>query len=314
MLRFLRKLLGVNDPRRAAAMVARGVELARAGDVRGALRAYQDAVDADDTYALGHLNVALALQDLFNDERASLDPEEHDARLAEMAAALRRSSELDPGLAPAHRALGFVERAARRFPEARDAFRAYVELAPDKDPHLERVNAALEEVTVKAAVAAAIARAVDLAEDVDEVEEALRQEVEVALRDALVHAPDRADGWWALGILRRAAGDAVGATEALGKALAADPTLVAAHKELATLHFRARDVTRALPHARAAYESDPTNPALVCNLGVCHLALGDVAEARDYILIAKGLAPKDPIVQDCLRALAEAEAAVGGAA
>lgn len=79
-----------------------------------------------------------------------------------------------------------------------------------------------------------------------------------------------------------------------------------AHKELASLHFHGGQPDLALPHARAAYETDPTNAALVCNVGVCHLATGDLKEAREFLLIAKGLAPRDPIVLDAFKALDDA--------
>ena len=46
----------------------------------------------------------------------------------------------------------------------------------------------------------------------------------------------------------------------------------------------------------AAYRLDPLDAGLVCNVGVCHLALGDLAQAREFIVLAAAMAPEDPIV------------------
>ena len=147
---FLKRLLGLKDPRRAASLVAKGVSQARQGDLRGALQSYKAALSADDEYALAHLNVALCLQDLYNEQRTGLDGEEQDARLEELANHLRRSVELDARLTPGFRALGFVERALGNFEAARDAFNRYLAAAEDKDPHRERVLQTLTEVQEKA--------------------------------------------------------------------------------------------------------------------------------------------------------------------
>ncbi|MEW5855181.1 MAG: tetratricopeptide repeat protein [Myxococcota bacterium] len=309
--RFLKRLLGLKDPRKAASLVAKGVVQARDGNVQGALASYRQAIEEDDTYALARLNVALALQDLYNEERQSLSTDEHQARLEEMHTHLREAVKLDPELTPAYRALGFVERLRGDYEAAVEAFETYVSHTDEKDPHRERVNNALEEVREKAATARAIQDAITAAEKISEVAPDRREQLMADLRQALARAPDRADGWWAMGVLRRAAGDVDGAVQDLTQALTVDRECMAAHKELASLNFHAGKPDAALPHAKAAYDADPTNPALVCNLGVCHLALGQLAQARDYIHIARGLAPKDPIVQDCLRALEEAEQGAG---
>ena len=59
----------------------------------------------------------------------------------------------------------------------------------------------------------------------------------------------------------------------------------------------------------SAYRLDPIDPGLVCNVGVCHLAAGDVVGAREFIDLARQMAPKDPIVVRALTALVDAERA-----
>ena len=305
---FLKRLLGLRDPRRAANLVADGVVCARAGDTAGALRAYRDAVSADDQYALGHLNVALALQDQFNQQRQNLDPDSSTHQLEEMDAALARAATLDPELAPAWRARGFVARALGAHGAAKEYLQRYLELTGDeKDPHRDRVTQALHEIIPLALVEENMAAALAVVESVTEATPEQCEEAEQRLLQVVTQRPQHAQAFWALAVLKRQAKDLPAACAHLEAALAAQPDMVAAHKELASLHFHGQDFAAALPHALAAYQADPTHAPLVCNVGVCHLALGQLAEAREFITMARTISPKDPIVQDAWRALEEAQ-------
>jgi tetratricopeptide (TPR) repeat protein len=310
---FLKRLLGLKDPRRAASLVAKGVSQARGGDLKGALASYRAALAADDEYALAHLNVALCLQDLYNVDRTTLAGEEQDERLHQLAGHLRRAVELDARLTPGFRALGFVERALGDFEAARDAFNRYLAAAEEKDPHRERVLQTLTEVQDKAVIQEHLRVGLDVAERAAEADEPTRADAETRLTYVAEKEPQRAQALWALGVLRRTAKDLEAATRWLDAALVADPGCLPAHKELASLHFHGGNPALALPHARACYEADPTNPALTCNLGVCHLALGNLAEARELVDLARDMAPKDPIVQDAFRAVEEATRDAAGA-
>jgi tetratricopeptide (TPR) repeat protein len=303
---FLKRLLGLRDPRRAAAFVAKGVVLARQNDLQGALGCYRRALGADDTYALAHLNVALALQDLYNARRAEMGVDETQRQLEEMAEHLRLSGELDPKLSPAHRARGFVERARHHYPEARTAFAAYLATTAGDDPRRGEIERCLAEVAEAADLDALLASGISAAEKVSTLAPAARAEAITALMSALSKDALRADGWWALGVLRRAEGEMALAQEALLKTLEVEPRHINAHRELASLHFYGGEPDKALPHAHAAYVADPTNAAAVCNVGVCHLSMGNLRDAREFIELAMGIAPKDPIVQEAVKAVQEA--------
>ena len=66
------------------------------------------------------------------------------------------------------------------------------------------------------------------------------------------------------------------------------------------------DLARALSASIDAYREMPSDAGLVCNVGVCHLGLGDVDKAEEYIDLAWRLEPKDPIVLRAKDALAKA--------
>ena len=87
---------------------------------------------------------------------------------------------------------------------------------------------------------------------------------------------------------------------------AADRTDVDALKELASVCMEDGDLARALSASIDAYREQPSDAGLVCNVGVCHLGLGDVEKAEEYIDLAWRLEPMDPIVLRAKDALAKA--------
>jgi tetratricopeptide (TPR) repeat protein len=114
-----------------------------------------------------------------------------------------------------------------------------------------------------------------------------------------------------MGCLARKAGDAR-ARALLDEAVAADPRDLEAVRNLATLCLASGDLPAALRASQAAYRLDPVDAGLVCNVGVCHLALARVgdtvddeqmARAREFITLARQLAPKDPIILRAVAAL-----------
>ena len=75
------------------------------------------------------------------------------------------------------------------------------------------------------------------------------------------------------------------------------PRHLDARRELATLFMKAGDARAALEHSVEAYREDPSNAALICNVGVCHLSLGDLAQAEEFLKMAIDLAPENEIAQ-----------------
>lgn len=293
---WLQKLLGKPASEKAAQRVAEGVALARSGALARALEVYRDAQRLDPGNAFAYLNEGLALQDLYNQQAADLAPDERLARLRDIREALERALDHDEGSWIAWRALGHVSRRLGRFVAAEAAFRRLLRDAPGDYPHRAEVERELLEVAPHAARQGALERAADLAIREDIEPELLREALE-GLAVFLADESTPAEAFWAAGVLARRLEDAARAEEHFAACLARAPHHVNARQEMASLCMRAARLREALDHSLAAYREDPTNPALVCNVGVCWLLLGDLARAEEYVAMARDMAPQDAIVQ-----------------
>lgn len=131
--------------------------------------------------------------------------------------------------------------------------------------------------------------------------------------DPLPGVEDLDDGIFTLaGLLLRKAGLLEEAASHFRRAVEEDRKDLEAWKNLATVVQASGDMKGALQAATSAFKLAPSDAGLVCNVGVCHLALGDLEEAAEFIAIAKGLAPKDPIIAKASAALAAAQRASAG--
>jgi Flp pilus assembly protein TadD len=108
------------------------------------------------------------------------------------------------------------------------------------------------------------------------------------------------------GLARRSA-DLERARTLFEASLVEHPRDLEALRNLATVCQGLGDVQAALRASMQAYRLDPTDAGLVCNVGVCHLAAGTLSSAREYVDLARQLAPKDPIVLRAVAAVVEAE-------
>ncbi|MBM4280470.1 MAG: hypothetical protein FJ137_06825 [Deltaproteobacteria bacterium] len=105
------------------------------------------------------------------------------------------------------------------------------------------------------------------------------------------------------GALARKTGDLARARALLDDAVRHDKHDLEAWRELATVCMTTGDLNAALAASLAAYREDPVDAGLVCNVGVCHLALGDRAQAAEFFELAYGMAPDDPIIGRAVAAL-----------
>jgi len=310
---LVKRLFGQPDRVRAVRLLADGVRRAHDGEIAAALDDYRRAIRADDGYALAYLNVGLALQDLFVRDQATLSAEQQARRLTEIVPELDRAIELDATLVPAWLARGYVLRALGHDAAAAVDLESYLELAPPEEKRREQVTRDLEELKLRvkqaeqrrdAIALVSVTPARDATTDQQDEEQQALAEALQNLTEALARAPNDAELWWATGVARRRLDEADAARSAFMRALEVDPGFAAAVRELSTLAFREKQFEHALELARRAHELEPTNPAVICNLGVCHLELGHQAEAREYIELAAKLDPEDPIIRDCLAELA----------
>ncbi len=331
-MRWLKKALGRTGRKAAEELCTKGYIAAREGRLDEAQRLYDAAVDADESLAVAAFDAGQTALERFNRDAATLKPDERRARLTTARQYLERAVAVDAAHAPSWRALARVH---ERLFEWEEAVRAWerVEVAigatATEDPASRgqassmdaRAEARRERARLAglAALSAAVrqARALLAVDDVDPAEARAAIDAVVAARvvvEADPSSPASTKGLATLvGCLARKAQDPR-ARSLLEEAVRLDPTDLEAVRNLATWCLAQGDLQAALSASVAAYRLDPVDAGLVCNVGVCHLALaktGDVvdearlASAREYIVLAQQLAPKDPIVVRAVAALAE---------
>lgn len=304
---WFKRALGLQGREKATALVTQGVVHAREGRLDDARRAYEAAVDADDGLAVAHLNLGLCRLDLFNREGRTRGEADRAEALEQIAAPLERALALDPTPWMGWRALAHVDERRGRWAKAEDAWRRLRETAPKDGQAVLDAQRALQALAGRATADRARRRALaalDVDSGQDERVAALAALLplldDVALSDVLVR------GHALAGTLARRAGDRGRARALLEQAVAMDGHDIEALRELASVALEEGDVQRALAASVEAYRENPGDAGLVCNVGVCHLAVGDVDRAREYIDLAWQLEPKDPIVLRARDALARA--------
>lgn len=292
---WFKKLLGKPCPEESAQRVADGVLLARQGKLERALLAYEEAIRLDPGNALAHLNAALAKQDLYNRAVADLDAEDKKQKLLEIQQFLDAALDLAPDSHIAWRAAAHVARKQGRVVEAVRAFERTLLSAPETFEHRAEIEELLTKLRPMAERERVLADAMDLArrnEIVETMSSATLERLEAYLEDE----DSRTDWFWAAGVLARHLGDNDKARRHFSACLDREKHHAHAHRELATLYMREGRVQDALSHSLEAYREDPSNPALVCNVGVCYLEVGDLEQAGEYLTLARDMDPGDPIV------------------
>jgi tetratricopeptide (TPR) repeat protein len=324
-MRWLKKALGLSGRKAAEDLCMRGYVAAREGRLDAAQKLYDDAVDADPTLGVASFNAGQTALERYNRDAHSLDADAKRARLGEAFTHLTRAVDVDADHAPAWRALARVQERLARPADAEAAW-ARVEklLATQSDGDAAdranaRTEARRERERLKPAAAVAVAVA-DVRAHIAAVD--LDVEAAVVAIDAAVVAIDAAAAanvvvnagvMSLLGTLARRAKHPQ-ARAFFEAAIAADAHDIDAHKNLATICLEIGELPAALRASQAAYRLDPIDAGLVCNVGVCHLAMveagqGDLGQAREYIALAGQLSPKDPIVQRAMSALDRVERA-----
>lgn len=322
-MRWLKKALGLAGRKAAEDHCMKGYVAAREGRLDDAQRHYDDAVAADDTLAVAAFNAGQTALERYNRDAAALDDAGRRTRLETARTWLDKAVAVDDAHAPSWRALARVR---ERLGDVGGAVLAWERV--EQTLHVEEggpvaavVEARAEARREKArlAPAAALALAVRRAREllasdvVDGADAAAAVDALLAAREAATSTSSPLPPGLAtlMGCLARRAGDGR-ARALLDEAVAADPRDLEAVRNLATLCLASGDLPAALRASQAAYRLDPVDAGLVCNVGVCHLALaraGDVvdeeqlARAREFIDLARQLAPKDPIVLRAVAAL-----------
>lgn len=315
-MKWLKKALGRTGRKAAEEHVTKGYIAIHEQRLDQAQKHYDDAIDADDTLAVAFFNAGQTELLRFNRDVAVLDDGARKARLAVAAGHLEKALALEPVHAPSWRTLARVRERQNASAAAVVAWsNCLSQLGEGAEPR-ERDEAKKEIERLQPF--ADLERALDGARAalVDAVPAAAKQEALTTLvatwervRLAGVAEPPRL--FTLAGSLARKAGDPQ-ARSLLEVAVQHDKHDLEAWKDLATLCLAAGDLKAALTSSMAAYREDPVDAGLVCNVGVCHLALGDLDKAGEFIDLAASMAEKDPIVLRAVEALKSARAARTG--
>lgn len=320
---FWKKLFTRQDRPRAEKLLEKGFIHAKKGRLKEALVAYEQSAAADETFAHAWLNQGLTLQDQYNARAGKMTRDEAAERLAAIAERLERAVELDVGLYQGWRCLGHVSRRLQRYARAETCFDNVLQYAPPDFEHRGEAKKQLKAVRWRAEQQRGLERVKDLAADteakaepmqaaLDEIQRLQEKKPDEADDDGgtlkgdslvggkrkeakqalVIDAPSR----WAMAVLQRRLGDNDAARASLLAVLEDEPNHLGAHRDMATLALAAGELDLALIHSMAAYREDPVNAGLVCNVGVCHLSLGRLNEAGEFLKMALDLDPKDPIV------------------
>jgi tetratricopeptide (TPR) repeat protein len=337
-MKWFRKAIGKATGRTgreyAETLVTRGYVASREGRLDDALAAFVEACDADETLAIAHFDAGTAELQRFNRDAHALDATSRAARLDAAERWLERAVALDEHHAPAWRALARVRERKGALVAAHAAWTTVVALllpagggaghdaathqrpddgfrAADDEVSVALVEARREQLRLQPAArlqeALGKARAALGGAD-DEGSRATRQlaldGLWLAWSTAEAASVPQPPHLFALaGALARKAGDLPRARALLDDAVRHDKHDLEAWRELATVCMATGDLKAALAASLAAYRQDPVDAGLVCNVGVCHLALGDRAQAAEFLELARGMAPDDPIVARALAAL-----------
>lgn len=312
---WLKKMLGGGGPDRgrATTLVTEGFVHAREGRLDAALRRYEAAIDADDGFPVAWLNLGLSRLDALNRDLAQLDDDARAAALDRIAGALERALELEAEPMVGWRALARVSERRGDFARAEEAWARVEARAQPDSADLGEARKARAALTRRALAQRVRARALGAMAPgaTPDVQRAALAELK-----AILERPVDDDGTVLVargaalaGSIARRAGERGVARAFLEQAVAEDPGDLDALRELASVHLEDGDLRQALAVSVDAYRAAPANAALVCNVGVCHLGLGNIAEAEEFIELAHRMEPKDPIV---VRAREALERAVSG--
>lgn len=292
------------DRKKAERLVTEGYVHFKEGRLDDALHRYDAARKADPGLAVAHLDAGLCRLDLYNRDAPTLERAAREHALTLAAEALEAAVAHDPTSWRGWRALANVRERRQQWAAAADAWAKVVTHAPTEGNERAEAQRAGNAIAHQAAADRARQGAVAALKEGATVEAQRAAAAALApfLEERTIVPRARA----LAGTLLRRAGELTQARALLAAAVADDTDDVEALRELASVCLTQGDLAAALTASLDAYRREPTDPGLVCNVGVCHLGLGALDEAAEYIDIAQRLDPKDPIIVRAKEALARA--------
>ncbi len=261
-------------PRDPLAQIGLGNALKDAGDLDGAIAAFERAAELDEATFLAHVNLADALDDKGLPDRA--------------LAVIDRAIHLRPDSATAHSNRGVILVRLKRYPEAVATFEQALRLDPKHSSALLNLGSALRQNEEHARAAAVLRQAcslhprdfsprISLAKALEEAGNA--REALPAFRDAYRRRLPNARLLLDLGatLLKRDLLDE--AATAFHESLMLDPTNADAHAALGDAHRERGRLDEAIPAYREAIRLRPGYAQAHNNLAVVLAHRGRVAEA-----------------------------------
>ncbi|MDR3303439.1 MAG: tetratricopeptide repeat protein, partial [Treponema sp.] len=251
-------------------------------------------------------DVVLFNKALILEERAvALEQSEQDAEAAwaEALAAYELAMAKDLPFASTLFNAGFFFMKRQDFNRARDAFHAYIALAPLEPSHQAAAGA---EDAEKLAQAKAILREIE-AHSLDdalfrEAYTAIRagdmDEALIKIRSFLERHGEVWNGWFLLGWALRKLGRWEDGAVSFRQALALGGDNSDTRNELAICLMELEDFPAARKELETALRSDPENVKLISNLGVLALRQGDDAEAAAFFRTGIEIEPNDPVAKE----------------
>lgn len=251
-----------------------GVSLSDRGDIRGAERAYLEALRRDPNDAKAHNNLGLILG-----RKRELDGAER---------AFREAVRLDPGNASFHNNLGAVLQLKSDYPAAEREHREAIRIDPSNPKSHYNLGAVQQERG-----------------DLNGAERSFR---EAARLD-----PQLALAYYTLGLLLGRKGDFSGAEQAFREAIRLDPNNSLAHNNLGVVLERKEERDGAEQAYRVVIRLDPTNARAHHNLGTVLAAKGNWSDAEQSYREAIRLNPRYALAYFNLSILLEQKGDLDGA-
>ena len=283
--------------------VDEGVVFFEAGELDRAVSCYEEAILWAPEHEWAHANLGLSLVDQYNTSFEDWPDERRKAHLTLALDTLSHAIELGAKRVAVFRAFGHLHWRLGHYQKAANAFEKALGLLVEDDAkeECEVLESYLEELRP------AIDKAVQVGQVLNVVNNSKADQEECQYALSLVtHFLEEEEDiqfLWLAGVLQRRVGDLKSAKANFLKILAHKESHLESHRELAQIFLHEETFELALEHSMAAYRLSPRDAGLVCNVGVCHLALENRDKAQEFIELAHGMEPHSPIINKALDAL-----------
>ena len=282
--------------------VDEGVVFFEAGQLERAVTCYEEAILWAPSHEWARANLGLSLVDQYNLGYEAWSRERRQAHLTLALDTLVHAVSLGAQRPAVLRAMGHLQWRLGDYSEAAQAFQNAIDLLSDDEEQDEReaLGSLIETLEPMIQTAEQIKSIMTVINDNEADQNQCAQALET-VKQLPEEAISETEALWLGGVLHRRLGAHVSAQEHFLKVVAIEDGHLEAHRELAQLFLHQASFELALKHSMAAYRLLPRDAGLVCNVGVCHLALNHKDKAKEFIELAYGMAPNNAIINNAER-------------